>query len=124
MRDELLFGRSVNWDDIPEEVIRPGVRRRCYATDSVMLVWHSLDVGMALNPHRHEDFDQLATVLDGRALYYIDGVPHEMTAGSMLLVPRGHEHYIEPVQAPCINLDVFAPPRADLADACAWIAAR
>jgi hypothetical protein len=38
-----------------------------------------------------------------------------MTAGSMLLVPAGAEHYIQPLSEPCINLDVFAPPRADYA---------
>ena len=48
--------------------------------------------------------------------YDVDDVPYRMTAGSMLLVPAGAEHYIKPLTEPCINLDVFAPPRADYAD--------
>ena len=116
MLSEALAGIVVNWDDVPEDVIRPGVRRRVYSTDEVMLCWHSLSVGMDLRPHSHEDFDQLALILEGEANYYIDGVARRMGPCSMLLVPKGAEHYIEPLTEPCINLDVFAPPRADYAD--------
>lgn len=116
MLSQALAGVVVNWDDVPEDVIRPGVRRRVYSTDEVMLCWHSLSVGMDLRPHHHDDFDQLALVLQGEANYYIEGVAHRMGPGSMLLVPKGAEHYIEPLTEPCINLDVFAPPRADYAE--------
>lgn len=111
-----LYRTVVNWDEVPEDVIRPGVRRRVYSTDEVMLCWHSLSVGMDLRPHSHEDFDQLALILEGEADYFVDGVPHRMRAGSMMLVPAGSEHYIQPLVEPCVNLDVFAPPRSDYGD--------
>ncbi|MFI5958673.1 cupin domain-containing protein [Cryptosporangium sp. NPDC051539] len=113
---DALYRTVVNWADVPEDVIRPGVRRRVYSTDEVMLCWHSLSVGMDLRPHSHAGFDQLALILEGEADYFIEGVPHRMTPGSMLLVPAGAEHYIQPLTEPCINLDVFAPPREDYAD--------
>lgn len=116
-----LFGRVVNWDDIPQVQLRPGVRRRVYATDQVMLAHHELDVGMDLNPHRHDEFDQLVYIASGRCNYYIDGVAHDLGAGSFLLVPRGAEHYVEPTEGPCINIDIFTPPRADFADALDWV---
>lgn len=116
----LLYGIAVNWDDIPATVIRPGVSRKVYSTDEVMLAWHELAVGMTLNPHRHDDFDQLVLILQGRCDYYVDGVPHAMSAGSMLLVPRGAEHYVEPTEGPCVNVDVFSPPRPDFRDA-VWL---
>ena len=71
-------------------------------------------LGDTLNPHRHEEFDQLVHLAEGRANYYVDGIAHDMRAGSFLLVPRGSEHYVEPTQAPCVNIDFFVPPRADL----------
>jgi len=111
--NELLYRTAVNWDDIPAIEVRPGVRRKVYSTDQVMLAWHELAVGMTLNPHSHEDFDQLVLILAGRCRYYVDGVPHEMSAGSMLLVPAGSPHYIEPTEGPCVNVDVFSPPRLD-----------
>jgi len=109
-----LFGKVVNWDDIPQREVRAGVRRRIYATDEVLIAHHELEVGMTLNPHVHEDFDQLVHIAEGRCNYYVDGVANEMTAGSFLLVPRGAEHYVEPLEAPCVNIDFFIPPRADL----------
>lgn len=115
MSSAQLYGRVFRWDDLPEEVARPGVRRKSYATDQCMLVMNTLDPDMQLNPHVHEDFDQLAYIVDGHCNYYIDGEPHEMFGGSMLLVPAGSPHYIEPLDGPCLNLDIFTPPRADLA---------
>ncbi|GAA4087158.1 cupin domain-containing protein [Actinomadura miaoliensis] len=114
-RNPRLYGRVINWDDIPETELRRGVRRRVYSTDEVMLAHHRLSVGMDLNPHSHDDFDQLVYIAEGRCNYYVDGVPHEMTAGSFLLVPRGAEHYVEPLEEPCVNIDIFVPPRADFA---------
>ncbi len=116
-RNPSLYGRVLNWDDLPEEVVRQGVRRRSYATDEVMLVMNRLSPDMELNPHKHDDFDQLALLVSGRANYYIDEEPHEMTAGSMLLVPAGSMHYIEPIEGEdgeVANLDIFVPPRVDL----------
>ncbi|MDV8009236.1 cupin domain-containing protein [Rhodococcus sp. IEGM 1318] len=104
---------AVNWDEIDEETIRPGVRRKIYSTPDVMLCWHHLSRGMVLRPHSHDDFDQLALILEGEADYYVDEIPHRMRAGSMLFVPAKRPHYIEPVTEFCINIDVFAPPRKD-----------
>ncbi|MFI7025609.1 cupin domain-containing protein [Micromonospora sp. NPDC049900] len=119
MRNDPLYHVAVNWDDIPATDLRPGVRRKIYATDEVLLSWHELQVGMQANPHRHEDFDQLVLILRGRCNYHVDGVAHPLGPGGILLVPRGALHHIEPTEGPCVNVDVFAPPRGDLADA-AW----
>ncbi len=113
-RNAALFSTVINWDELPVTQVRPGVRRRVYATDEMMICHHELDVGMTLNPHRHENFDQLVHIAQGRANYHVDGVAHDMRAGSFLLVPRGSEHYVEPTEAPCVNIDFFVPPRADL----------
>ncbi len=114
MHVALQPGGVVDWDAVPAEVVRPGVVRRVLATDSVMICHHELDLRMALNPHTHADFDQLVHIASGRANYYVDGVAHDLRAGAFLLVPRGSEHYVEPTEAPCVNIDYFVPPRADL----------
>ncbi len=112
-RNAKLFGVALNWADIPARDIRPGVRQKIYSTDEVMLAWHELSVGMALNPHSHTDFDQLVYIESGRCTYYLDGVAHDLAAGSFLLVPRNAVHYAEPTEGPCVNIDIFVPPRAD-----------
>lgn len=121
-RNPALYGRVVNWDDIPEETVRPGVRRRVYSTDEVMIAWHSLDVGMDVNPHSHADFDQLVYISAGVCDYHVAGTPHRMRAGSLMLVPAGAEHHVVPIEGPCINIDVFVPPRADFASSLRWLA--
>ncbi len=112
-RNAGLYGTVVSWDDIPIVDVRPGVKRRVYSTDQVMFAWHSLDVGMQTNPHSHEDFDQLVYIDAGLCDYYVSGEPNRMGPGSFMLVPAGAEHYIVPIEGPCINIDVFTPPRAD-----------
>jgi quercetin dioxygenase-like cupin family protein len=121
-RSAALYGQVVAWDDIPEETVRPGVRRRVYSTDEVMIAWHSLDVGMAVNPHSHTDFDQLVYIAEGLCDYHVAGTPHRMKAGSLLLVPAGAEHHIVPIEGPCINLDIFVPPRTDFSGSLGWLA--
>jgi quercetin dioxygenase-like cupin family protein len=122
MRNEKLYGRVVRWEEIPEQEVRPGVRRRAYATDNVMLTMNVVVAGMEPKPHVHDDFDQLVYIADGICRYHVDGLAHEMGPGSMMLVPAGAMHFIEPVTPSCSNLDVFVPPREDYGDALAWIA--
>jgi len=114
MLNDKLYRTVLRWEDMPLEDVRPGVRRRSYCTDQVQLVMNICDVGMTPNAHVHEDFDQLACILSGRANYYIDDVAYEMGPGSFLLVPSGALHRIEPLEPGVVNLDIFAPPRQDL----------
>lgn len=115
MYSEKVYERPINLYDLEQEEARPGVRRSAYATDEVMLVMNVLQRGMELRPHVHEDFDQLALVTRGEADYYIEETPHRMTAGSLLLVPAGKFHHIQPLSDEVHNLDLFFPPREDYA---------
>jgi len=114
-----LYSRVVKWDDLPLEDVRPGVKRCGYTTDDVQLVMNHVEPGMDLRPHAHDDFDQLVYIVSGLADYYVDGEPHRMGAGSLLLVPAGSPHYVEPLE-PTLNLDIFVPPRADFAHLAAY----
>ncbi|MEO8898142.1 MAG: cupin domain-containing protein [Candidatus Dormibacter sp.] len=120
-RNAALYGRVINWDDLQREELRPGVRRAAYGTNEVMLVMNELEAGMQLNPHVHDDFDQLAYILEGEADYYIGDEAHRMAPGSILLVPAGKHHHIQPTTARVLNLDIFVPPRADLLHLLEWI---
>lgn len=119
MSSKNLYRRVVKWDDLALEDVRPGVRRCAYTTDDIQLVMNHVEPGMDLRPHSHNDFDQLVYIVSGRANYYIDDVAYEMHAGSMLLVPAGAPHYVDPIE-PTLNLDIFVPPRADYAHLAAY----
>src|SRR5207237_10108279 len=79
---------AVRWDDIPGETARGGVYRRGFGTDDVLLVMHDLAPDMALSPHRHE-FDQIAGIVEGEAIYHGGDRDKRVGPGSVLLLPAG-----------------------------------
>jgi quercetin dioxygenase-like cupin family protein len=112
---------SVSWSDVPAEQVRPGVRRRGFGTTNCLLVLNECEPGMDLNPHVH-DFDQIAMILSGEANYYVGEECNRLAAGSVVLIPAGVEHYIEPIGDEVVkNIDVFAPARGDLEHLVAWM---
>jgi quercetin dioxygenase-like cupin family protein len=112
---------AYTWDEIPDEPVRPGVRRRAFGTADVMLVLNHCEPGMALSPHSHE-FDQIAMITKGRAIYHIGDEPNEVVSGSIMLIPAGIEHYIEPLGEETVeNIDVFAPARSDYLHLLEWM---
>jgi len=112
---------AVTWDDIPGETARGGVHRRGFGTENVLLVMHDLAPDMDLSPHSHE-FDQIAVIVQGEAIYHVGDRDNRVGPGSVLLIPAGVEHYIEPTSStPVKNLDVFAPCRPDYKHLIEWM---
>ena len=116
---------ATKWEDIPDEFVRDGVRRRAFGNDGALLVMNELTPGMKTFPHVHEDFDQIATIVSGTAIYYVNGVGHPVGPGSLILIPAGQPHYIEPTGTEkVLNLDVFGPARKDLIHLLDWMKSR
>jgi mannose-6-phosphate isomerase-like protein (cupin superfamily) len=116
---------ATTWDDIPDEAVREGVRRRGFGNDGALLVMNELTPGMKLFPHVHEDFDQIATIVSGTAIYHVNGVGYAVGPGSLILIPAGQPHYIEPTGTDkVLNLDVFGPARKDLIHLLDWMKPR
>ena len=112
---------AVRWDEIPDEEVRPGVRRRGFGTRECLLVMNHCEPGMDLRPHSH-DFDQIALITKGTAIYHIGEEPNEVGPGSVMLIPAGVEHYIEPTGDETVeNIDVFAPAREDYLHLLDWM---
>jgi quercetin dioxygenase-like cupin family protein len=115
---------AVHWDEIPDEEVRPGVRRRGFGTRECLLVMNHCEPGMALRPHSH-DFDQIALITKGTAIYHVGEEHNEVGPGSVVLIPAGAEHYIEPTGDETVeNVDVFAPARDDYLHLLEWMRAR
>ncbi len=70
--------------------------------------------GHKLKPHTHE-YEQIAIIWQGVCDFFIDGVPHHMTAGSWIVIPSGAEHYIQVKDSPVpvMNMDIFIPRREE-----------
>ncbi len=102
---------ATKWEDIPDEFVREGVRRRGFGNDGALLVMNELTPGMKLFPHVHEEFDQIATIVSGTAIYYVDGVGHAVGPGSLILIPAGQPHYIEPTGTEKVLNLMYSDPR-------------
>jgi len=113
--NEQLYGKAVNFFDLEQESVRAGIIRSAYSTDEVMLVMNVLQRGMDLRPHKHDDFDQLVLITKGEVDYYIEETPHRLREGSLLLVPAGAMHHVDPITEEAHNIDLFFPPRQDYA---------
>jgi quercetin dioxygenase-like cupin family protein len=112
---------ATNWNDIPDEEARPGVHRRGFGTDQCLLVYNECEPGMDLRPHSH-DFDQIALITQGRAIFHVAGEDREVGPGSVMLIPAGAEHYIEPLGEETVhNIDVFVPLREDYRHLLSWM---
>ena len=116
---------ATKWDNIPDEFVRDGIRRRGFGNEGALLVLNELTPGMKLFPHVHEDFDQIATIISGTAIYHVNGVANHVGPGSLILIPAGQPHYIEPTGTEKVmNLDVFGPARKDLMHLLDWMKSR
>lgn len=104
-----------NWNDLPREFVRKGVERAGFRGEQCIMVMNWATPGMDLRPHTHE-FEQIAICIKGRMNYHVGDQVFDMTPGSMVRVPAHTLHYAEPVGDEVVmNLDVFAPLRADYA---------
>ena len=104
---------AYNWNDLPKEVVRPGVSRAGFRGEQAMLVMNWLEPGMKVNPHSHP-FEQLVYIVQGTALFHIGDETVTAGPGSLIRIPPHVRHYAEPVGSETVlNLDVFAPIRED-----------
>jgi quercetin dioxygenase-like cupin family protein len=111
----------VRWSDLEMEDVRPGVRRCGFGGRDALLVMNELQPGMEVKPHSHEP-DQIALVLSGRMRFHVGDEQYDLDAGEALLIPGDVVHAGEVLgDAPAMNLDVFAPPRAGYAHLTAWM---
>ena len=112
--------RAATWDELPAEVVRPGVSRCAFGTEACQLVMNTCEPGMELRPHSHS-FDQIALIASGHGRYHVGETAHDVGPGSVLLVPAGVTHFIETVDETMENIDVFAPARGDYLHLLAWM---
>jgi quercetin dioxygenase-like cupin family protein len=111
----------VRWSELEMEDVRPGVRRCGFGGRDALLVMNELQPGMDVVPHSHEP-DQIALVIEGTVRFEVEGEEFVVEAGEALLIPGGAVHFGAAVgDVRALNLDVFAPPRADYAHLTAWM---
>ena len=110
-----------DWATLPAQVMRPGVTRVGVGTTEVSVQIATLRRDMTLNPHQHP-YEQIALILSGEGFAYLGDQRFAIGPRSLITIPSNVRHYIEVTsEEPMVNIDVFAPARADLAELFAWM---
>ena len=107
------------WDEItqdtqPGATLPAGMSRRGIILGDVMLGLHGAVAGIKAEPHAHPN-DQICIMIKGRMLMEIDGEQRIMEPGEFAYVPKNVMHRIQTMEHDAIVLDVFCPPREDIA---------
>jgi len=101
------------WQNIPEEKLRPGVTRRAIRSTNAIVVRNEMQPGMDTFPHKH-DFEQLVMIEKGNVRFTVGEEVHLLGPGSVCVIPPGVLHFADPVgDETVINIDVFSPVRED-----------
>jgi mannose-6-phosphate isomerase-like protein (cupin superfamily) len=108
-----------NWMDIvkdlePGPTLPAGMTRRGIVLGDVMLGLHEAVPHLKGTPHRH-DSAQIAYVLKGKLRMTIAGEERVLSPGEFAYVPANALHGIESLDEDVLVLDIFSPPRADIA---------
>ncbi len=94
----------------PRELI-PGHRGRFIHSDHTTHVYWEIDEGAELPEHSHPH-EQIVNVLEGTYELVVDGTPHVLKAGDVLVIPGDAPHSGRSHGA-CRILDVFSPVREE-----------
>lgn len=102
-------------DRIPEKEIVPGYHARFVHSDNLTLAYWRIEPGAALPEHAHVH-EQVLNLLEGQFELTLDGQPHSLEAGAVVVIPSNVSHGGKALTA-CRILDIFYPVREDYKEA-------
>ncbi|WP_350448976.1 cupin domain-containing protein [Paracidobacterium acidisoli] len=107
--------QHVSFAQIPVEHLSPMIDRQFVYGEKTMLSRLFLRKGAIVPEHHHEN-EQITHVLEGALRFMLgNGEVLVVRSGEVLVIPPNMPHRAEALED-TVDLDVFAPPRAD------WIA--
>jgi quercetin dioxygenase-like cupin family protein len=106
----------LQFDQVPYEIVRPGLQRKIVHTENLMTVLIDFSDGPWEEPepphsHPHE---QTSYVAKGEIVFYCEGEPDQhLKEGDMFAVPSGKNHTIKLLTKNVRLVDSFNPIRED-----------
>jgi quercetin dioxygenase-like cupin family protein len=101
----------VRWDAEPVEQLSSTIGRQVVHTERMTVARVLLAEGARVPEHRHEH-EQVATLLEGRLRFVVDGEEREIGPGESVVLPANVPHLVEALEDSVV-LDLFAPVRDD-----------
>ena len=106
-------GRFVNVDELTAAEFVPGLGFRPVLGHNAMVNFVSFAPGTEAPRHVHEE-EQIVVVLEGELTFDVDGEVKVMRKGDVAVIPSWVPHGAWTTDGPCLEIDVFAPPRTSL----------
>ncbi len=106
-------GRFVEVNQVPPVEFVPGLEFRPVLGERTMVNFVSFEPHTEAPVHVHEE-EQIVIVLDGEFEFSIDGESRTMRKGDVAVVPSWVPHGAFTKDSPCVEVDVFNPPRRSL----------
>ena len=107
--------QHLNWSDIPIEELNPLLKRQFVSGQQGTIAHIHLKKGCIVPTHVHPN-EQFSAVITGSMRFILDpdGTPEHVILGpgDLLIIPGNLPHSAEALED-TLNLDVFAPVRAD-----------
>jgi quercetin dioxygenase-like cupin family protein len=105
---------KVDWSKMEWQKVRPGIERKAFTGNGATLSLNHISPGHKPDPHSHPH-EQIVYIIDGEVDLVVGGESHRLGPGSLMPIPPHVEHYAKAVigTKPCLNLDVFTPPRPE-----------
>src|SRR5262245_53364496 len=95
-----------------QHTIFPGVTIETCAADKMMLSLATLQPHSVVEQHSHPH-EQVAMVVEGRAIFQIGGEEKTLGPGDMYRIPGNVKHRVVALDATVKALDIFYPIRED-----------
>lgn len=106
----------LQFDQVPYEIVRPGLQRKILHTKNLMTVLIDFSDGpweQPEPPHSHQH-EQTSYVAEGEIIFYCEGEPDQhLKQGDMFAVPSGKMHTVKLITQNVRLVDSFNPIRED-----------
>jgi len=105
----ILKGKDLEWN-----LVREGCKRKVITTRNAMVVVYNIEPGPGLPPHKHEDVEQIAHIIKGKAKFIVNGESMIADAGDFLVFKPGTVHGGQIIgDEMAVTIDIFVPPLKD-----------
>jgi quercetin dioxygenase-like cupin family protein len=109
-------GAFVTWDQLDPIEMLPGLTFQPVLGDQVMANFVTLEPNTEAPEHWHDE-EQISIVIDGEFEFEVAGEKHLLRRGQAVVIPPNVPHSARTFDSPCLEIDVFYPPRAGLLEA-------
>lgn len=107
--------RFFNYSSMKHEVLEDGVERYIYTGSNIQVVEYHFPPHRVFPEHIHETIEQMGYVVSGKMGLKIAGEERILKPGDFYHAPIGVKHGAWTEDEPSVLLDIFSPPREDLA---------